>query len=115
MNCYFCQQPTISNVKDISNVKETANGYTPTYIEYTCSPCKAIYEYDCEHDAITAYWFSAGKYVAYFYPNSIQQFALVEPDPSHPGTYLDILVLRFIPNLTPTNLDEKVKLYRVLF
>lgn len=105
MKCLFCQQSTISKIGD------SIEGQ-PLWLEDVCRLCHTIYDYDCEHDMLS-YHFQVGNLTAWFYPDgSNERFALTKQCVD--GINRDILTLDFIPNLTPTNFEQKIKLYMVL-
>lgn len=100
MRCFFCD----ASCEIVT--QELADSYTATITYYKCTPCKASFTYYHEWDAgVRQYQFDVDDYTVFFTNEEAKECAVVRHGPTNP---IEVLVLNFIPNITPKNFKKKL-------
>lgn len=110
MNCQFCNNPCH---RELTHGSEDLPGTS----DFTCDYCNVVYEYFHAPQLLHQYTMYWHEWIAEFhlYDNSFTLWKTKPIKPSEPeqNGWTHVLDLDFLPDITPTNFEQKINLYLV--
>lgn len=113
MNCLYCQQAT--TVIDSSDYNSIVNEDLKQMVCY-CPPCRAQFQVRIKSQLLYSYFFEYKEYRLYFYPLNVNAefycpFYLTkqkEKNIEGDWAYKDVMSLKILPKITPSNVEKKL-------